>query len=125
VGVDDSERQTFVLGPVVRLESSGWVGARQVSPTFLCGGRRAAAEYSVLMESRGLIEFRYGDGAVVTGDYARFATGYLTKGDQLEYDGATWLMYDREDRGGVTVHLFSPEASSTAPEGLRARKRRR
>jgi hypothetical protein len=77
------------------------------------------------VESRGLIEFRYADGGVVTGDYALYSPGYLTKGDLLEYDGATWLMYDRVDRGGVTVHLFSPEASGTAREGLRARKRRR
>jgi hypothetical protein len=89
------------------------------------GGYRPDAEYCVLMESRGLIEFRYGDGQVVTGDYAEYASGYLTKGDLLEYDGVTWSMYDREDRGGVTVHLFSPEESDAAPEGLRARKRRR
>jgi hypothetical protein len=49
----------------------------------------------------------------------------LTKGDLLEYDGATWSLSDRVDRGGVTVDLFSPEAISTAPQGLRARKRRR
>jgi hypothetical protein len=77
------------------------------------------------MESRGLIEFRYGNGAVVTGDYSQYAGRLLIKGDQLRYDGATWLMYDREDRGGVTVHLFSPEESTTPPEGLRARARRR
>jgi hypothetical protein len=75
---------------------------------------------------RGLIEFRYADGAVVTGEYARFSPRHLIKGDKLEYDGATWLMYDREDRAGVTVHLFSPvESSGRAAEGSRARPRRR
>ena len=77
------------------------------------------------MESKGLIEFRYADGAVVTGEYARYAGRHLIKGDRLEHDGATWLMYDREDRGGVTVHLFSPAESITPAEGLRARQRRR
>jgi hypothetical protein len=60
------------------------------------------------VESQGLIEFRYADGAVVTADYAQCATRLLTKGDALEHDGETWLMYDREDRGGVTVRLFRP-----------------
>ena len=77
------------------------------------------------MESRGLIEFRYRDGEVVTGDYARYADRPLSKGDQLEYDGATWLMYDREHRGGVTVHLFAPDQGAPPAEALRARKRRR
>ena len=75
------------------------------------------------MESQGLIEFRYTEGGVVTGDYARYACWGLTKGDELEYDGRTWLMYDREDRGGVTVHLFSPVVGARAPEGSRARRR--
>jgi len=77
------------------------------------------------MEPNGLIEFRYGDGRVVTGDYAQYARRPLTKGDQLEYDGRTWSLYDREDRGGMTVHLFSPEASTRAAEGSRARRRGR
>jgi hypothetical protein len=78
------------------------------------------------MESEGLIEFRYADGGVVTGDYAQYARRRLVKGDQLEYDGGSWLMYDREDRGGVTVHLFSPAGmtGSAAPEASRARARR-
>jgi hypothetical protein len=77
------------------------------------------------MEPKGLIEFRYGDGRVVTGDYAQYALRPLIKGDQLEYDGETWLMYDREDRGGLTVHLFSPGVSMRAAEGSRARRRGR
>jgi hypothetical protein len=77
------------------------------------------------MESQALIEFRYADGQVVTDDYARHAPRPLTKGDQLQYDGASWLMYDREDRGGVTVHLFSPAAGAPAVEASRARARRR
>ena len=77
------------------------------------------------MESQGLIEFRYADGGVVTGDYALYARWGLTRGDELEYDGGTWLMYDREDRGGVTVHLFSPTVGARAPEASRARRRTR
>jgi hypothetical protein len=77
------------------------------------------------MESRGLIEFRYADGEVVTGDYGRYAQQLLTKGDELEYDGQTWLMFDREDRGGVTVHLFAPLVGAKAPRTSRARKRGR
>ena len=79
------------------------------------------------MESEGLIEFRYADGGVVTGDYAQYARRRLCKGDHLEYDGGHWLMYDREDRDGVTVHLFSPAATTgrAAPEASRARTRRR
>ncbi len=77
------------------------------------------------MESQGLIEFRYADGGVVTGDYAQYTPRLLTKGDQIEYDGGNWLMYDREDRGGVTVHLFSPAGSGGAVEPSRARARRR
>ena len=78
-----------------------------------------------VMQSKGLIEFRYANGGVVTGDYSQYASRSLIKGDQIEYDGATWLMYDREDRGGVTVHLFSPTTAITPTEGLRARQRRR
>ena len=77
------------------------------------------------MEPPGLIEFRYADGAVVTGDYTQYAPRPLTRGDELEYDGATWLMYDREDRGGVTVHLFSPTESVNTAGASRARPRRR
>ncbi len=91
------------------------------------GGQRPTNECGVLclMESRGLIEFHYGDGSVVTGDYSKHASRHLIKGDQIEHDGATWLMYDREDRGGVTVHLFYPETGATSAEGLRARPDRR
>ena len=77
------------------------------------------------MESQGLVEFRYTNGVVVTGDYTQYASRPLTKGDELEYDGRRWLMYDREDRGGVTVHLFSPSGWDAAPEASRARPRRR
>jgi hypothetical protein len=78
------------------------------------------------VESQGLIEFRYADGGVVTGDYAAYATRWgLTTGDELEYDGGTWLMYDREDRGGITVHLFSPVVGLRVPEASRARRRGR
>jgi len=72
-----------------------------------------------------LIEFRYPDGEVVTGDYEQYARHVLTKGDELEYDGQTWLMYDREDRAGVTVHLFAPAVGAKAPQTSRARKRGR
>jgi hypothetical protein len=74
------------------------------------------------MESRGLIEFRYDDGSVVTADCAQYTSGPLTRGDQLEQGGLTWVMNDREDRAGVTVHLFSPCLPDV--EGSRARRRR-
>jgi hypothetical protein len=78
------------------------------------------------VDSRGLIEFRYADGRVVTGEYGDYAHRSLTKGDELEYGGETWLMYDREDRDGVTVTLFEPAGAGTrAPETSRARPRRR
>ena len=77
------------------------------------------------MEIQGLIEFRYADGAVVTGEYSQYAARQTTKGDQIEYDGERWEMYDREDRNGVTVHLFSPVEAGAAVEGSRARQRKR
>jgi hypothetical protein len=76
------------------------------------------------MESEGLVEFRYASGVVVTGDRAEYAFRQLAKGDELEYDGGRWLMYDREDRDGVTVHLFSPLGWVGAPTS-RARPRKR
>ena len=76
------------------------------------------------MESQGLVEFRYASGVVVTGNHAEYASKQLTKGDELEYDGGRWLMYDREDRDGVTVHLFSP-LGWVAARTSRARPRRR
>jgi hypothetical protein len=77
------------------------------------------------METDALIEFRYADGEVVTGAFAKYSPRPMTKGDRIEYDGVDWLMYDREDRGGVTVHLFSPAEASTVVEGSRARQRKR
>jgi hypothetical protein len=78
------------------------------------------------MEFEGLIEFRYADGGILTGDYAKYANRSLSKGDELEYDGEKWLMYDREDRGGVTVNLFSQTGTSVgAPGPSRARRRNR
>ena len=90
------------------------------------GRRRYAIAHTVRpVESRGLIEFRYADGSVVTGDYEQYATRLLSKGDELEYDGQTWRMYDREDRDGVTVRLFHPTETAAAPESSRARRRSR
>jgi hypothetical protein len=78
------------------------------------------------VESRGLIEFRYADGRHVSGEYAAYATGPLTKGDRLDFDGSEWVLRDREDRGGVTVYLFSPsDASDGLPESAKRRARRR
>ena len=48
------------------------------------------------METNALIEFRYADGEVVTGEYSKYAARQMTKGDRIEYDGVNWLMYDRE-----------------------------
>ena len=55
------------------------------------------------MDSRGLIEFVYGDTRVVTGAYEDYADRHLTQGATIEFDGAAWAMYDRVDRSGVTV----------------------
>jgi hypothetical protein len=65
-----------------------------------------------LLDSRGLIEFRYPDGTSVVGEYETYAARHLSKGDRLEFDGAEWAMCDREDRGGITVYLFSPTSES-------------
>ena len=71
------------------------------------------------MDSRGLIEFVYGDGCVVTGVYEDFAERHLTQGAAIEFDEAAWVMYDRVDRGGVTVYLCRPVHDQDAP-GLTA-----
>lgn len=65
-----------------------------------------------LVESRGVIEFRYADGRRVSGEYGEYTSSKLNKGDRLVFDGAEWVMRDREDRGGVTVYLFSPADAS-------------
>ena len=79
-----------------------------------------------LVESRGLIEFRYADGRHVSGEYAAYASWPLTKGDRLDFDGSEWVLRDRVDRGGVTVYLFSPsDASDGPPESAKRRARRR
>jgi hypothetical protein len=57
------------------------------------------------MESRGLIELQYDDGRVVSGDYDHYTNKYLNRGDQFEFGDVGWVMYDREDRRGVTVFL--------------------
>jgi hypothetical protein len=60
------------------------------------------------MESRGLIELQYQDGSVVSGDYDDYTQKYLNRGDQFEFGDVGWVMYDREDRRGVTVFLCRP-----------------
>jgi hypothetical protein len=60
------------------------------------------------MESRGLIELRYPDGAVVTGDYDDYVDKHLNRGDRFEFKDTGWVMYDRVDRLGVTVFLCRP-----------------
>ena len=60
------------------------------------------------VESRGIIEFRYRDGQVVRGDYEEYTERYLTRGETFEFGGGDWVMYDREDRLGVTVFLCRP-----------------
>jgi hypothetical protein len=77
------------------------------------------------MDTSGLIEFRYADGRIVKDDLAKFAPHGVTRGAELDYDGDRWLMYDREDRGGVTVHLFTPAGSAGAANMSRARMRKR
>jgi len=76
-----------------------------------------------VVESRGLVEFRYPDGRVVTADHSTYTKHVLTRGDSLEHDGTTWVMYDREDRAGVTASLFEP-VGGAAPATGRARTRK-
>jgi hypothetical protein len=78
------------------------------------------------VESRGLIEFRYADGRIVTGEYAEYAPRLLARGDRLDFDGSEWILRDRLDRAGVTVYLFSPADATDGPateSGRRARSR--
>jgi hypothetical protein len=78
------------------------------------------------VESRGLIEFRYADGRLVSGEYAAYTSAPLTRGDRLDYDGSEWVFRDRVDRAGVTVYLFSPsDASDGPPPSAKGRARRR
>ena len=80
----------------------------------------------MVMESRGLIEFRYSDGRRVSGEYAAYASSTMTKGDRLEFDGSEWVLRDRVDRDGVTVDLFSPwDATDGPPRSAQRRVRRR
>ena len=74
------------------------------------------------MVADGLIEFRYADGRIVKDEVAKFAPGGMARGAEIDYDGARWLLYDREDRAGVTVHLFAP-LESVGGASSRARRR--
>jgi hypothetical protein len=65
------------------------------------------------MESRGLIELRYPDGSIVTGDYDDYADKHLNRGDRFEFLEMGWVMYDRVDRRGVTVFLCRPADGDT------------
>lgn len=65
-------------------------------------------------EPEGLIEFRYSDGRVGHGDFTPYRYWPPHRGDHLAYDGGNWLMYDREDRGGVPVYLFKPAVQGAA-----------
>jgi hypothetical protein len=60
------------------------------------------------VKSRGLIELRYPDGRIVTGDYHDYTNKHLNRGDQFEFQEMGWVLYDREDRRGVTVFLCRP-----------------
>jgi hypothetical protein len=67
----------------------------------------------------GLIEFRRGDGTVTTAEVR--AVQRYGRGDVLEHDGSSWVMYDRLDRDGVTVHVFAPVSGATASSLARGR----
>jgi hypothetical protein len=77
------------------------------------------------MESRGLIECRFPDGRVISGDYETFTRVDLQRGERLEHEGRSWVMRDREDRAGVTVYVFTPAESGEEPVAERTRARRR
>ena len=68
------------------------------------------------MDSRGVIEFRYPDGRVVNDDYeAVTERHHLGQGDTVEFDGTAWMVYDREDRHGVTFFLCRPSEGPAQP----------
>lgn len=73
------------------------------------------------MESRGLIELRYPDGEVVTGDYDDYVVKHLNRGDRFAAREIDWIMYDRVDRLGVTVFLCRPAEEPAAAAPRRAR----
>jgi hypothetical protein len=66
------------------------------------------------VESRGLIELRYPDGQIVTGDYDEYVNKHLNRGDRFECLDMGWVMYDRVDRLGVTVFLCRPDVADDA-----------
>ena len=72
------------------------------------------------VESRGAIEFHHADGHVVTGRFEDFAGGHLSRGDRVTFDGGSWVMYDRLDRGGITVFLCRLAEAPEPPSGARA-----
>jgi hypothetical protein len=77
------------------------------------------------VDSRGLIELRFPDGDTVRLDYEQFTSAQLGRGDQLEYEGRSWVMRDREDRAGVTVYVLTPAESDDSPGSDRTRARSR
>jgi hypothetical protein len=72
-----------------------------------------------------LIEFRRADGTVTTVEVQ--SVQRYVRGDVIEHDGNSWVMYDRVDRDGVTVHLFAPapEATPSSTDRGRSAPRRR
>jgi hypothetical protein len=65
------------------------------------------------MKGVALMEFRCGDGTSTTAEVG--ALKRYTRGDVVEHDGGSWVMYDRLDRDGVTVHLFAPVSPVAVP----------
>jgi hypothetical protein len=94
-----------------------------VSASF--GVRTPSVVDSGVVESRGLIEFRYADGRRVSGEYAVYASSHMIKGDRLDFDESEWVLRDRVDRGGVTVCLFSPSDESDGSSKSSQRRVRR
>jgi hypothetical protein len=75
------------------------------------------------MQDVAVMEFRRGDGTSTTAEL-RVLTRYR-RGDVIEHDGSKWVMYDRLDREGVTVHVFAPVSPVGASPAARGRRRGR
>ena len=67
-----------------------------------------------------LMEFRRSDGTSTTAELG--ALMRYRRGDVVDHDGSSWVMVDRVDREGVTVHLFAP-GSPVAVSSVARRRR--
>jgi len=76
------------------------------------------------MHDLGLVDFHYPDGRVLTEDLALYSQRRLHKCDHVMRLAVDWLIFDREDRAGVSVCLCEPASGEVEAVGSRARKGR-